>query len=200
MELLMRAAIVAMLAVVAGCQPEILSGTYFCGPEMSCPPDQICSAASSLCVRPELALPFACPADSQTIGEPNNDVASATAITFTTCPGAEQRLPGCVPDPADLDLIVVDAPTCGGRSLSFDVRFPVAFAPVIVEQVDAAGTTIQTATSCEIAGENSQNDAACLDATVPGDGRVYVRLTLDPEIDCDDACNFNWYDVAAVVL
>jgi hypothetical protein len=197
MELLMRGAVLVLAFAVAACTPEIVSGVYFCGPEMLCPPDQLCSPDTALCVRPALVQPFACPAGSQDL-EPNNDVASATTMTFTTCPGPEQRSPACMPDPADIDLIAIDAP-CPGGALSLDVRFPVAFSPIVVEQIEVGGAVIASATSCAIAGDESINDAACLDVTVPAGGRVYIRFSLDPEIDCDDACAFNWYDVAATI-
>jgi hypothetical protein len=195
-----RAAIVAgAVALAAGCDPEIVSGSYFCGPQMACPDDEVCSPADGTCVRPELAEPFACEPGSDG-GEPNEDPATATSLSVAGCPAGQVERIGCLPAGIDVDWIRVTSPvSCAGAPLSIDVRYSVAFAPAIVDLFAADGTTLlATATPCNITGGIGDRDAVCLDTTVPADGVSMIRVTLDTELDCDDACDFMHYHVAAM--
>jgi hypothetical protein len=189
----------ALAVAAAGCEPEILSGAYYCGPELACPDDQVCSAGDGTCVAPGLARPFACP-DGTEASEPDDDAASAATITLATCPVAGVTRTGCLPAAPDRDWVAVIAPTsCIGRPLSIDVRFPAAFAPVVLERMLADGTTAEVAPACDITGGVGANDAVCLRTTVPADGTARVRITFDAERDCDAACDFTHYEVTVGV-
>jgi len=195
-----RAAVIASaLAVIAGCDPEIVSGSYFCGPQMSCPGDEVCSPADGTCVRPSLAEPFMCEAGSDG-GEPNEDPATATTLSVAGCPAGQVERIGCLPSGIDVDWVRVTSPvSCAGAPLSIDTRYSVAFAPAIVELYTADGASVvATAAPCDITGGIGDKDAVCLDTTVPADGVSLVRVTLDHELDCDGACNFMHYQVAAM--
>lgn len=193
----MRAAAIAIAILVAGCDPEIVSGAYLCGPEMSCPSGLACSAESGECVQPELAKPFACRPGSEG-GEPNDGAATASGLAIFGCPDTQVELLGCLPASLDVDFIAVTAPTtCAGAALSIDIRYSAAFAPAVVDLVDASGAVLQTAAQCNITGGLGANDAVCLDTTVPADGRAVIRVSLDPDIDCDGACDYAHYVVTA---
>lgn len=183
---------------LAGCDPEIISGSYFCGPQMSCPSGEVCNPADSTCGRPELARPFACAAGSED-GEPNEGAATASAFVVGGCPASQVEQLGCLPAPTDVDWIAVDATAaCAGGRLSIDVRYSAAFAPVVVDLMAADGQTVSaSAMPCDITGGIGENDAVCLDTTVPADGRALIRVGLDPDLDCDGACAFSRYSVTA---
>jgi hypothetical protein len=198
----MRAAVVVValagLAALAGCDPEIISGAYFCGPQMSCPSGEVCSAADGTCGRPELARPFACDPGSET-GEPNDVPAAATPISVSACPGMSLEQAGCLPAATDVDWVAVTAISdCVGGPLAVNVRYSAAFAPAVVDLMSPDGATVLgTATPCNITGGIGENDAVCLDAIVPASGTAVIRIGLDPDLDCDGACDFTRYSVTA---
>ena len=197
----MRAAAVVVavaLAAVAGCDPEIVSGAYFCGPQMSCPSGEVCSAADGTCGRAELARPFACDPGSEA-GEPNDLPAAATPLSVSACPGVSLEQAGCLPAGSDVDWLAVTAsPDCVGGPLAVNVRYSAAFAPAVVDLMSPDGATVLgTAMPCNITGGIGENDGVCLDAIVPSSGTALIRIGLDPELDCDGACDFMHYSVTA---
>jgi hypothetical protein len=190
-----RAIVVAALAA-AGCDPDITAGAYWCGPEMSCPADYACDQVTALCVRPSAAQPFACADGSET--EPNDDPGFATPIVLPTCPGNQVERLGCLPAATDVDWLVLDGGAeCAGAPVTIDVRYAAAFAPAVVAETSPTGTVVAEAAQCGVAGDSGVNDAKCLDATLGADGRVMIRVSLDTELDCDGACDFTNYSVAA---
>jgi hypothetical protein len=195
MGVLRRALLLALAPLAAGCEPEILSGVYYCGPALSCPGDQVCSAGDGTCVHPGLARPFECP-DGTNAAEPDDDLAGAPVVSPGGCPSTEVVRTGCLPAAADIDLLAIGSPvSCAGRTLAVEVRYPAAFAPVVLERLQLDGTVVETAPICDITGGIGQNDATCLRTPVPPDGQTVVRLTFDSALDCDNACDFTHYEV-----
>jgi hypothetical protein len=188
-------AVAVAFVVAAGCEPEILSGVYYCGPELACPPEQVCSPGDGTCVQPGFARPFECPDGTNDL-EPDNDAASAATVQTGTCPSANVVRTGCLPAASDVDWTTVVSPlSCAGRNLAVDVRYPAAFAPVVLERMQTDGTVAETAPICDITGGIGANDAVCLRLPVPADGVTVVRLAFDPGLDCDDACDFTHYEM-----
>jgi hypothetical protein len=196
---MVKIACAACIVALAACDPEIISGSYFCGPQMLCPEGEVCNPADGVCVRPDLAEPFQCEPGSDG-GEPNEDPATASGLSVAGCPAGQVERIGCLPAGIDVDWILVTSPvSCAGAPLSIDVRYSVAFAPAVVELFAADGTTVvQRATACNITGGIGDKDAVCLDTPVPADGRSLIRVSLDTELDCDGACDFMHYQVAAM--
>jgi len=188
----------AAMIALAGCDPEIVSDAYLCGPQMSCPSGMVCSAGTGRCVRPSLATPFECMQGAEG-GEPNEDVANATEFAIAGCPATQVERLGCLPATSDVDWFAVTAATtCAGAALSIDVRYTVAYAPVIVDLMSPDGATVvQTAPPCDITGGEGANEAVCLDTVVPADGRTLIRVSLDPGLTCDGACDFAHYSLTA---
>jgi hypothetical protein len=196
MGVLIRGALVALAGAAVGCEPEILSGVYYCGPELSCPPGQVCSAGDGTCVQPGFARPFECP-DGTNASEPDDDLASAPTLAPGLCPTGNMVRTGCLPATFDVDWLAISSPlSCAGRTLAIDVRYPAAFAPVVLERAQSDGTVVETAPICDITGGIGQNDATCLRTPVPADGQTVVRLTFDEGLDCNNACDFTHYEVS----
>ena len=55
----MRAALL-VLVLVAACSPDIATGSYYCGPEELCPPDQTCDGPTNSCVAGGTEQAFVC--------------------------------------------------------------------------------------------------------------------------------------------
>jgi hypothetical protein len=191
------AVMVALALAVAGCDPDITGGAYICGPQLACPDDYACDQVTALCVRPSSAQPFAC-AEGAEAGEPNDDPGFATPILLPACPGNQVERLGCLPAAADFDWLVIDGgAACAGAPVTIEIRYAAAFAPAVVDETSPTGTVIAGAEQCGVAGDSGINDAKCLDTTLGADGRVMLRVGLDPELDCDGACDFTNYSVTA---
>jgi hypothetical protein len=196
----MRAPAILLCALTAAaCTPEIGSGTYFCGPERFCPPEQVCDDSSFTCVNPLLAEPFSCPDGSQA-AEPDDVLADARdlgvlTLTQPTVLGAQA---GCIPTADDVDLVELECDaTCaesGGR-LEITARYPVAFLPVGVELLDDTGNVLVSAELCTPSVDYTGMDYLCIDHD-PSVGVYYVRAAgVAGAPDCDGGCGFNRYSL-----
>jgi len=194
----MRAASILWLALLTvSCTPEIGSGTYFCGPERFCPPDQECDGLSFTCVNPLLAEPFACPEGAEA-AEPDDDVADARDLGMLTLnqPMVLGTFAGCISTGADVDLVKVECDsTCaeGGGALEITARYPIAFVPVALELLDESGDVAAAAEMCTPAVDYTGTDVLCIDHT-PSVGTYLIRVAaVDGAPDCDGDCAFNRY-------
>ncbi len=196
----MRAATTLVCAVMAAaCTPEIGSGTYFCGPERFCPPEQVCDDSSFTCVNPLLAAPFSCPDGSQS-DEPDDDFENATDLGELSLnqPSVLGTHAGCVPTGDDVDLFRVgcDA-TCasGGGQLEITLRYPIAFLPLEVELLDETGDVVAAGELCTPAVDYTGMDYLCI-THQPSEGVYYVRAEgVAGAPDCDGGCAFNRYSL-----
>lgn len=193
---MMRAALLIIL-LLAGCEPEIGAGTYYCGPERFCPPDLECDDPTFTCERPGSAQPFACQEGSQD-PEPDDSADSAEDLGDLACglPILEQRV-GCL-DEDDVDHITFDLDgTCVGDDphLEVGLRFPVAFMPLTVELLDDDGEVMQEAVACTPSGDQTGTDRVCLERRIePGSYVIRVRV-VEGAPDCDGDCRHNSYQL-----
>jgi hypothetical protein len=191
----MRPATVAVaVAALAACSPQIDKGTYFCGPERFCPPDLACDEPTFTCEAPSLVDPFACPEGSELL-EPDDTMASAQDVGETACGGqvADAQLGCIVGDDADLLRFVYKA-ECAGADPHLEVvlRFPIAFAPLVVELLDEAGELVATGVTCTPSGDFSGQEYLCLELRPPS-GTYFLRVRVEGSADCDGACRYNQY-------
>ena len=75
--------LIAVLASVAACSPDIASGSYLCGPEGDCPEGQACNGDDNICVLAGAAKPFSCTAKMPT--EPDDTAAQGFVLPNMTC-------------------------------------------------------------------------------------------------------------------
>lgn len=173
---------------LGACEPDIYSGAYYCGPALACPDEQACDRLSETCVPPDVVGAFACPADSEA-AEPDDDVPAA-AVVALACLNQAEIVEGCLADGADGDVThFTIPPACVGNQARFDLRTALAFGDVMVEVTDAAGTALPT-TACTAPAASPPELTSCL-AVPAAPADVYVRMTIDPDADCDGACAFN---------
>jgi hypothetical protein len=182
----------ALVLLLAGCEPEIGRGTYHCGPERLCPPDLVCDGVTAICTVEHEALAFEC-AEGSTDSEPDDDPDAPYDIGVVGC-GEPRAMAGCLDDGADLDHLGLVVPA-GCSELGAEVRYPVAFAPVVLEVIDDAGTVIASSEVCEELDEAGRA-VACVTAAVSGDAGYVVRVTRGEGGDCDGACAYNRYDLS----
>jgi hypothetical protein len=187
-------AIVVLLAVTAGCAPEIVPGSYYCGPNASCPESQVCSEATHTCVLPGLAAPFDCSSDLDS--EPDDTLDMAFPLSNLDCVTLPVVIDACMPANDAADWLRFTAPS-GCAALEMDVRitFPVAFQRIGVEVIDVAtGDTLAIDGPCTFQGE-SGNDLRCARAALVSGGSYAIRIAPTGEGDCSGSCAFNSYTV-----
>jgi hypothetical protein len=193
--LVSRGALLVAAVAVAGCEPEITSGSYYCGPELACPPDFRCDHLTASCVYPSLAEPFECAPESND-AEPDDDVGAALELGDVGCGVPSERL-GCVDNAGDVDYLTLVAPAgCARRPLQLRLRFPVAFSPLGIEVVDAAGGAVATGAVCtDVDGFGMTH--VCGEATIDPGATYVVRVARAPGgTTCDGLCPYNRYNLS----
>ena len=194
----MRTALAAAVALLAGCSPEIGSGTYYCGPERLCPPDLECDDPTFTCERPRAARPFACPESSQA-AEPDDARGDAEDVGPVACglPVLEQRL-GCIADDGDVDHIEFQLEgECVGDDphVEITLRFPVALVPLEIQLLDAAGEVLAGGELCTPPGDVTGTDVVCIERRIePGVYILRIR-PVESAPDCDGECHHNSYQL-----
>ena len=189
----MRAAILAL--GLAACSPDILSGSYLCGPEQSCPDGQACDGSNNTCVIASTVTPFGClPKEEH---EPDNTPATGFAVGALGCVSQVFSTHGCLAAGDTQDWFTLTAPT-GCTALEIDVRvtYPVAYETLGLALADAAGTTIAMDAPCATEGGTAGDDDRCIKQTITPGSSYAVQVKPAGGGDCDGRCNFNRYTLA----
>ena len=189
----MRAA--SILAVVAACSPDIASGTYFCGPEMSCPPDESCNGSDNTCMVSGSEMGFACDPKDE-LHEPDNSQTQAFAMPTLSCVSSPYQDHGCLKDGDGADWSKLSVPsTCTAVEVDLRITFPLAYEPVTAELWDAgANMSIATAAMCSSNAGIAAGDAGrCLTKTVTPGGNYAILVRPEGGGECAGRCAFNRY-------
>jgi len=182
----------SVLALVAACSPDVAPGAYLCGPDGSCPEDQVCNPADGVCVLPALVQPFQCVPDFES--EPDDALDQAFPLELVDCGQLGQFTEACMPadDVSDWYELTVPA-SCGARSLDARVSFSVGFEELTLELVDlATGAVLGTGTSCEDPGDRGVV-LSCVTGNLVPDTRYGLHVIPTGDGDCDGDCAYNRY-------
>jgi hypothetical protein len=187
----MKIALWTFALLFAACAPEVISGTYLCGPNASCPDGQVCSG-DNVCVRPQLAEPFACEPD--VASEPDDEPAQAYELTLA-CSGAGFALDSCMLEDDSADWIKFTAPTCA-TAIAIDARvtFPIAFERLGLELRDLdGGATVATDMQCRTGSGEVGDDIRCLEATLTPGTTYGLGVQPTGMGNCGGECAYNRY-------
>jgi hypothetical protein len=191
MGLVRRLASLALVAAVA-CTPEIPGGVYHCGPERSCPPDLSCDGVTAVCVYPGEARPFQC-GEGASVAEPDDTLPLAAPLGRRGCGFESVVLEGCVDHADDVDHTgFTTSLDCDVRPFEARIRYPIAFGPVALELLDDAGEVLAAGAVCDEL-DDTGHVQVCLQASVPEDVPMYLRVRLEGALDCDGRCAHNRY-------
>lgn len=195
----MRFTLTALLIVLAGCEPEIGNGTYFCGPERLCPPDQECDDNTFTCVGPNQAVRFECSDEGNRL-EPDDIPSMAFGVGALTCGVSPLDLSlGCVDSVDDEDYVTFDFDLdCPGNNprLEIELTYPIALVPLKLELLDDAERVMATGELCTREPNFSGMDSLCIEM-LPPTGTYFVRVTADRDgPDCGGDCHFNQYTLS----
>lgn len=184
--------------VLVGCTPEVLPGTYFCGPEKSCPEEQACDDATHRCVIPALVEPWAC--EPELASEPDDTYETAFPLVTPDCIALPQVIDSCLPLDDTVDWVRLETPSsCSAIEADIRITFPFAFQKLGIEVVDPeTGTVIASDGECEFDGETG-NDIRCL-KTALTPGKAYgIAVAPTGEGDCDGDCRYTNYTLRVQV-
>jgi len=185
------------LAVVLGaCAPEVTTGSYLCGAEESCPPDQACDGVTDTCVLTAMAEPFACADGTEHAGDDTS--AQARPVPMLACVSPPYRETGCLPlsDGADWYKLTPPA-TCTAVAVQARIVYPISYEGLALELWDLGmNSPVGTDVACPDSIGDPAHAERCITLTInPG---VNYGLVVKPNGNgtCDGACAYNRYDLS----
>lgn len=190
----MRAALL-LLMLSAACAPDIVPGSYACGPEQLCPEGQFCNTVDGICGTRAQALPFGCFENTDEVGDDTS--ATARPLGELDCVSRVVAIEGCLaqPDPADYVQFETRA-VCTAVAMTARLTFPIAFEPLVLELDGTVGETPCTSGG----GVGETESVRCLEMTLtPGSSHV-LGVRHAGEANCDGACAFNRYQLRLQVV
>ncbi len=195
-----RALVIALLAVCSSCKPFVETESYYCGPNRSCPPDQVCDDPTYTCTSEvSLAESFRCPDGSQD-AEPDDTREQAIGLGETVCGEVltSSDIKGCIIDEGDDDIYRFEhAAVCerNNRAL-IQITFPAAFVHLSLHIVDASGATVATGADCTAPNDRSGRFSVCAEVDLQlGEYFVEISPRLGEGVDCSGRCRNNEYEL-----
>jgi hypothetical protein len=185
----MRAAL--LLIAATACTPEIVSGSYLCGPNATCPDDQLCNGPDNVCVTAS-ALPFSC--DPEIITEPDDTTDKAFSIGVLDCVSIASVLDSCMDETDAADWVAFStSASCAEVVADVRVTFPTAFEELALElwNVDA-NERIAVDSPCPVSGE-AGDELRCLKATLAAATNYAIQVMPTGEGACEGRCAYNRY-------
>jgi hypothetical protein len=180
-----------LLIAIASCTPEIVSGSYLCGPNATCPDDQLCNGPDNVCVTAS-ALPFAC--EPEIITEPDDTADKAFAIGELDCVSIASVLDNCMDESDGADWVSFSTPTsCADVVADVRVTFPTAFEELSLELWDVdANERLAVDSPCPVSGE-AGDELRCLKAPLTPATHYAIQVLPTGEGACDGRCAYNRY-------
>ncbi len=191
----MRVAVLSSV-LLAACTPEIATGSYFCGPDSTCPEGQACNPADHTCTLAGIRKPFECEADLD--AEPDDSPALGYTLGILECTMLPVVIAGCmfIDDPADWVRLPIPA-DCGTVEIDARISYPVAFQQLGLSLIDTtSGVELATDEECVFQSE-SGDDLRCLAASLTGGVTYAIGVSPTGDGDCDGDCAFNRYTLRA---
>jgi hypothetical protein len=179
------------LLAMAGCTPEIVSGSYLCGPNASCPDEQVCNGPDNICVR-AAAEPFSCEPERAT--EPDDTADKAFALGLIDCVSVASVLDSCMAETDSADWVSFSTnASCTDVSADVRVTFPTAFEELGLELWDIdANERIASDAPCSFSSE-SGDELRCLKAPLLPGRRYAIEVLPTGDGACDGRCAYNRY-------
>jgi hypothetical protein len=186
----MRALLLLAIATAA-CTPEIVSGSYLCGPNASCPEDQACNGPDNVCVSSN-AEPFSC--EPKKVTEPDDSTDMAFSIGVLDCAAVASVIDSCMDetDPADWVAFSTSA-SCADAVADVRVTFPTAFEELGMELWDLdANERVAVDSPCPVSGEGG-DELRCIKMALAPATRYAIQVLPTGEGTCDGGCAYNRY-------
>jgi hypothetical protein len=193
MELLMRG--VLFCFALAACTPEVVSGSYLCGPEATCPEDLVCDGAEDTCVLASMAEPFTC--DPDTNLEPDDTSDEGFLIDPFGCASSFMNAE-CMLAEDSADWVTFVAPEQCSTAIAVQARlsFSVAWEVLGLELWDLdANMQLATDEECE-QGADVRQVRRCLDHMLVPGTKYGVKVHPTGDGTCNGDCAYNRYSLS----
>lgn len=199
----MRAALFAILFAAAACTPDIVPGSYLCGPDQACPEGQVCNGTENkmtglvadTCMLPEVAQPFAC--TPATASEPDDTMDTGQLITPpAACIGKVDLGQGCMASGDAADWVTFVAPSvCTALMVEARLDFPLANEGLTIELWDADANMKMTGDGDCKQGLDASSVSRCLDSVLVPGKKYGVQVKPTGDGNCGGDCSYNRYKV-----
>jgi len=183
-------ALVLVVALTA-CTPEIVTGSYLCGPNATCPEDQVCDGLENICLT-AAAQPFSC--EPERASEPDNIPEMAFSLGTMNCMSVASVLASCMDQGDDSDWVSFDtSASCPDIAVDVRVTFPTAFEELGLELWDLAATErIAVNAPCEFTGEPG-DELRCLNGAIAPGKKYAIHVLPTGKGGCSGQCEYNRY-------
>ena len=187
----MRAlAFVLLIGGASACTPDIVSESYLCGPNASCPEDQKCNGADNICVTssPEA---FSCDFGGK---EPNDSIETGQPLGTFGCTSLATSLDACMDMGDAVDWYTLTAPTgCDAVAIDSRLTFPTAWEDLALElwNVDT-NERVGQSSKCAFGGE-AGDELRCMNVTLDQGARYAIAVLPTGDGDCKGTCAYNRY-------
>lgn len=193
----MRAALLGL--ALAACSPDIVPGSFLCGPEQACSPGYVCSGSDNSCEDPSTASAFAC-TDQEEASEPDNSPSTGAVLPALGCVSELLSIDGCLAAGDSADWFQLATPSCcTAVAVNVEVTYPIANEPVAVMLGDASGAMLAADTSCAMAATNAL-DNRCITMTLANSTGYTIEVSPSGGDDCGGACNYNRYTLTVQLV
>ena len=186
----------ALLVLLAACSPEIATGSYLCGAEESCPPDEACDGVTDTCVITSSAKPFACAMGTELSGDDTS--ATPQQIPALACVSPPYQVHECLPMGDQADWFAFSTPsTCVTVEVQARILYPVAYEGVSLELWDLAGNSqIGTDVPCADSIDDPAHVERCIKLMIPPGGSYGLLVKPSEQGNCGGSCAYNRYDLS----
>jgi len=186
----------ALLVLLAACSPDIASGSYLCGAEKSCPPNEACDGVTDTCVLATAEQPFACESGTEFPGDDTS--ATAQQIPALACVSPLYQVHECLPMGDAADWFAFSTPAnCVQVEVQARILFPVAYEGVSLELWDlASNTQLGTDVPCADSINDPAHGERCIKLTIPPGGSYGFLVKPSGQGNCGGACAYNRYTLS----
>ena len=197
----MRALLFIIPLAAAACTPDIVPGSYLCGPDQACPEGQVCNGTedkmtglvADTCMLPGVAQPFAC--TPKTASEPDDTMATGYTVPVPmSCIGTVDLGQGCMAAADTADWVTFVAPSiCTALQVQVRLDFALANEDLTVELWDAdANMKLSGDGECK-QGLDASSVSRCLDSVLVPGKKYGVQVKPTGEGSCGGDCAYNRY-------
>lgn len=187
--------ITLLCVALAACTPEVVSGSYLCGPEAACPEGLACDGVEDTCVIESTARPFTC--ESMAEAEPDDTAEQGVLVDEITCATPRYVKRACMPAGDSADWITFVSPEeCAAPEVEAELSFSFAWQVLGLELWDLdANKQLATDEECKQGADTGQV-RRCLELELVPGTKYGVKVHPTGEGACGGDCAFNRYTLS----
>lgn len=180
------------IVLVGACTPDVVSGSYLCGPNASCPENLACNGPDNKCVLASTVQAFTCTPDLNT--EPDDAPETAHQVPVDGCVTVPSATDNCMLQGDSQDWVALTPPaSCTSVELRAAVSYTLAFEELSLELWNLdSNTQVGSDSACPDTGEDSV-EQRCLNQVLTPGTRYGIKVKPTGDGDCNGECAYNRY-------